>query len=339
MKSIDLNITGKTCKILPGVSFNRLNEFCTPDHTIIISDKNVGNLHGDKLSHYRTIEVEPGEAHKTLENVNVIYEQLLALEADRSTTIVGVGGGIVCDIAGFAASTYLRGLPFGFAPTTLLAQVDAGVGGKNGVNYLGYKNLIGTFNQPEFVLCDFSFLTTLPYDELKNGIAEVVKSALISDSALFEYIAINQKGIISLNNNIIERVVGDTLTIKTAIVSRDEKESGERRKLNFGHTIGHAVEKTQGLRHGEAISIGIVIAAKLSEMRGTLAREDVLKIISLLVSFDLPVEIEGNRDATMDAIRKDKKREGADIHFVFLNGIGNAIIAPIGITELEEAIF
>ncbi len=339
MKSIDLSGSGKTCRILPGVSFDRLNEFCAPDNTVIISDENVRNLHSDKLSTYRTIEIEPGEVHKTLETVNTIYEQLLALETDRFTNIVGVGGGIVCDIAGFAASTYLRGLSFGFAPTTLLSQVDAGVGGKNGVNYLGYKNLIGTFNQPEFVLCDFSFLKTLPYDELKNGIAEVIKSALIGDSAFFEYIENNCKAIVALNNDALEKIVGDALTIKTDLVSRDERESGERRKLNFGHTIGHAIEKTSGLPHGEAISIGMVLAAKLSETRETLAREDVLRIESLLASFDLPTEFEGNRDALMDAIRKDKKREGAVIHFVLLNGIGNAIIEPIGVTELEEAIF
>ena len=339
MKPIDLSSTGNTCTIYPGTSFDRLKEFCVPDNTVIISDKNIRNLHGDKLSPHRTIEIEPGEEYKTLETVNTVYEQLLALETDRSTTIVGVGGGIVCDIAGFAASTYLRGLPFGFVPTTLLAQVDAGVGGKNGVNYLGYKNLIGTFNQPEFVLCDFSFLKTLPYDELKNGIAEIVKSALISDRTLFEFIAINHKGIISLDSKVTERIIGDTLTLKTDIVSRDEKESGERRKLNFGHTVGHAIEKISGLRHGEAISIGMVIAAKLSEMRGILARKDVLKIESVLKSFHLPTEIEGNRDAIMDAIRKDKKREGADIHFVLLDGIGSGIIETIGIAELEEAIF
>ncbi|MBA4390865.1 MAG: 3-dehydroquinate synthase [Syntrophus sp. (in: bacteria)] len=339
MKSIDLSIAGKTCIILPGTSFDSLNKFCAPDNTVIICDKNIRILHGDKLSPYRIIEVEPGEGHKTLETVNTIYEQLLTIETDRSTTIVGVGGGIICDITGFAATTYLRGLACGFAPTTLLAQVDASVGGKNGVNYHGYKNLIGTFNQPGFVLCDFSFLRTLPYDELRNGIAEVIKSALISDSTLFEYIEKNCKVIISLNNDAVERIVGDSLKIKTDIVSRDEKESGERRKLNFGHTIGHAIEKAIGLRHGEAISIGMVLAAKLSEMRGTLAREDVLRIESLLTSFNLPTEIGSDRDAIMDAIRKDKKREGTDIHFVLLNGIGNAIIETIGITELEEAIF
>lgn len=339
MKSIDLTVSGKTCKILSGAPFDRLNEFCTSDNTVIISDENVRNLHSDRFSPYRTIEIKSGEEHKNLETVNAIYKELLAIEADRSTNIVGVGGGIVSDIAGYAASTYLRGLNFGFVPTTLLAQVDASVGGKNGVNYHGYKNLIGAFNQPGFVLCDFSFLKTLPYDELKNGIAEVIKSALISDSDLFGYIENNSKAIISLNDDAIERIVSDSLKIKTNIVSRDEKESGERRKLNFGHTIGHAIEKTRVLRHGEAISIGMVLAAKISEMRGTLTREDVLRIESLLRSFQLPTEIESDKDALMDAIRKDKKREGRGIHFVLLNGIGNAIIEPIGITELEEAIF
>ena len=339
MRTIDLNITGKTCRILPGASFKALKELCAPDNTVIISDKNIRNLHGDKLSPYRIIEVEPGEENKTLETVNSVYKQFLAAGLDRSTTIVGVGGGIVCDITGFAASTYLRGLPFGFVPTTLLAQVDAGVGGKNGVNFHGYKNLVGTFNQPGFVLCDFSFLRTLPYGELKNGIAEVIKSALINDNILFEYIENNREAIVSLNNDAIENIVSNSLKVKTCIVSRDEKESGERRKLNFGHTIGHAIEKAGGYRHGEAISIGMSLAAGLSEMRGTLAREDTLRIRSLLASFNLPTELKSDPDAVMDAIRKDKKREGTGIHFVFLGGIGNAVIEIIGITELEEALF
>ena len=151
---------------------------------------------------------------------------VLEWELDRSSTVVGVGGGMVCDIAGFAASTYLRGIPFGFVPTTLLAMVDASVGGKNGVNYHGYKNLVGTFNQPEFVLCDFDFLRTLPYDELKNGIAEAIKSALIADEALFNYIEDNKKEISLLDNDAIQRIVFDSLNVKIDIVSRDETEKG-----------------------------------------------------------------------------------------------------------------
>ncbi|MBP1749734.1 MAG: aroB1 [Deltaproteobacteria bacterium] len=339
MKSIDLNITGQFCRIFPDSSIDALSDLCIPDNTVIVSDKNICRHHGHKLLPYRVIEIEPGEEHKTLETVHMIYDRFCEMGVDRSTTIVGVGGGIVCDIAGFAASTYLRGLPFGFVPTTLLAQVDASVGGKNGVNLQGYKNLVGIFMQPGFVLCDFSFLRTLPYDELTNGMAEVIKSALISDGALFGYIENNHQAIVSLDKNTFEKIITDCLVIKTDIVSRDEKESGERRKLNLGHTIGHAIEKTGGYRHGEAVSIGIVLAARLSEIRGTLSKEDVLRIKELLASFGLPTEIRSDRVSVMDAIGKDKKREGTDIHFVLLNGIGNAFMETMALAELEEVIF
>ncbi|MCK9227662.1 MAG: 3-dehydroquinate synthase [Syntrophorhabdaceae bacterium] len=339
MRSIDLHVTGQCCRIFPDASIDALNDLCIPDNTVIISDTNVCCYHGDKLRPYRVIEIEPGEEHKTLKTVNAIYEQLCAIEAGRSWTIVGVGGGIVCDIAGFTASTYMRGISFGFVPTTLLAQVDASVGGKNGVNIQGFKNLAGTFTQPGFVLCDFSFLRTLPYHEIKNGIAEVIKSALISDLTLFEYIENNRLAILSLNKDAFERIINDCLVIKTGIVSRDEKESGERRKLNLGHTIGHAIEKARGYRHGEAISIGIVIAAELSQRRGTLSKEDVVRVKTLLTSFGLPTELKSDKEAVMNAVRKDKKRQGADIHFVFLSGIGNAVVETMSLSELEEVIF
>ncbi len=338
MRTIDLSFAGQACRIFPDAPIGTLSELCHPDNTVVVSDRNVLRYHGDKLSPYRVIEIEPGEEHKTLKTVNFLYDRFCDMEIDRFSTIVGVGGGIVCDITGFAASTYLRGLPFGFAPTTLLAQVDAGVGGKNGVNFQGYKNLVGTFTQPGFVLCDFDFLRTLPYDELKNGIAEIIKSALIEDAALFDYIEAGHREVLSLNKGAFKRIIGDSLKIKTDIVARDAKESGERRKLNFGHTIGHAIEKTTGLRHGEAISVGMNIAAKLSEMRGTLGKGDALRIGALLSSFGLPTELAIDADAVMDAVRRDKKREGTGIHFVFLKGIGNAVIEIVELAELEEAI-
>ena len=339
MKSIDFSGNTGNSKILLGATFDQLGEFCDTEKTVVIVDRNVLDLHGDKLSPYRLIEVQPGEQQKTLKTVDAIYERFLGWELDRSSTIVGVGGGMVCDITGFAASTYLRGMPFGFVPTTLLALVDASVGGKNGVNYHGYKNLVGTFNQPQFVLCDFAFLKTLPYNELKNGLAEAIKSALIGDETLFDYIEKNGQEISSLNDDAIQKVVYDSLNVKIGIVSRDETEKGERRKLNFGHTIGHAIEKTTGCSHGEAVSVGMVMGAKLSERKGTLTRKDVERIEALLGYFKLPVKCEGDGEAIMDAIRKDKKREGEGIHFVLLDGIGKARIEKINIDELQEVLF
>jgi 3-dehydroquinate synthase len=339
VKSIDFTGNTGNCRILLDSTFDQLGKLCDAEKTVVIVDRNVFNLHGDKLSPYRYIEVEPGEQQKTLNTVDAIYERFLEWEFDRSSTIVGVGGGMVCDIAGFVASTYLRGIPFGFVPTTLLALVDASAGGKNGVNYHGYKNLVGTFNQPGFVLCDFAFLRTLPYDELKNGLAEAIKSALIGDETLFDYIENNGQKIFSLNDDAIQRVVHDSLNVKISIVSQDETEKGERRKLNFGHTIGHAIEKTTRCSHGEAVSVGMVIAAQLSERKGTLTGKDVKRIEALLSYFKLPVKLEGDREAIMDAIRKDKKREGEDIHFVLIDGIGKARIEKIKIRELQEVLF
>ncbi len=339
MRSIDFRGNTGNCKIILGTTFGQLSEICDTEKTVVIVDRNVLDLHGDKLSSYRLIEVEPGEQQKTLKTVDAIYERFLGWELDRSSTIVGVGGGMVCDITGFAASTYLRGMPFAFVPTTLLALVDASVGGKNGVNYRGYKNLVGTFNQPQFVLCDFVFLKTLPYNELKNGLAEAIKSALIGDETLFDYIERNGQEISSRNDDAIQKVVYDSLNVKIGVVSRDETEKGERRKLNFGHTIGHAIEKTTGCSHGEAVSIGMVIGAKLSERKGALTGKDVERIEGLLSDFKLPIKFEGDQEAIMDAIRKDKKREGEGIHFVLLDGIGRARIEKIMIDELQEALF
>jgi 3-dehydroquinate synthase len=327
--------TGKS-KIMLDTSLNNLTDFCSIEKTIIITDNNVHRLYGDKFSRYRTIVIEAGEEHKTLDTVHNIYQKLIELEFDRSSYIVGIGGGVICDIAGFVASTYLRGLRLGFVPTTLLAQVDASVGGKNGVNFKGYKNLIGTINQPGFVVCDFETLKTLPKAELRNGFAEVIKHALIGNKALFSRIEKSREAALSLDKDTINRIVYNSLKVKTGIVSCDETEKGERRKLNFGHTFGHAFEKTTGIRHGEAISIGMLMEARLSEVKGMLQKKDVDRIAHVLDAFGLPVSFQGNVEATMDAIRKDKKREDECIHAILLNGIGKAVIEKININVIKE---
>ena len=339
MQSIVFTGSTGNSKILLDGTFDQLGELCDREKTVVVVDMNVLDLHKDKLSPYRLIGIEPGEPNKTMKTVDTLYERCLEWELDRSSTIVGVGGGIVCDITGFVASTYLRGLPFGFMPTTLLAMVDASVGGKNGVNYQSYKNLVGTFNQPGFVLCDFDFLKTLPNEELKNGIAEAIKSALIGDEALFDYIEDNKEEISSLNDDVIQKVVRDSLNVKVDIVSRDENEKGERRKLNFGHTIGHAIEKAAKIPHGEAVSIGMVVSARLSKRKGTLTEKDVKRIELLLSYFQLPIQYKGERSVIMDAVRKDKKREGNNIYFVLLNGIGSCRIETISMDELQEVLF
>jgi 3-dehydroquinate synthase len=230
----------------------------------------------------------------------------------------------------------MRGVPFGFISTTLLSQVDASVGGKNGVNFKGYKNIVGVFNQPDFVICDPDILKTLPEEELLNGCAEIIKHGAIADKGLFEYLEKNYQGIINLKSDVIERVVYDSVVIKSNVVNRDEKEKGERRILNFGHTIGHAVEKVTGISHGRAVSIGMAAAAGLSESRGLLSHDDKEQIIALIKNMGLPVILTADKERILDAMKRDKKREGDSIYFVLLYGIGKAVIENISIKELEE---
>jgi 3-dehydroquinate synthase len=321
-----------------GDSLARLQSYCDATRVVIITDPTVRSLHGFRFPPWTVIEIGIGEGAKTLKTAEAVYEAFLSHGVDRASMVVAVGGGIVCDVAGFAASTYLRGLPFGFVPTTLLAQVDASVGGKNGVNLHGYKNLVGTFAQPAIVLCDPDLLRTLPATEVRNGFAEVIKQAAIGDGALFSFLETAREKALSLDPAAIDRIVYDCLRVKTAIVSQDELERGQRRKLNFGHTLGHAVEKVHGLRHGEAVSIGMTAAARLSVKKGLLALDEAARLEALLRAFGLPVSIDLDRDLVCDALKKDKKRAGDAILFVLLDNIGSARVVPIGIDEIEGVI-
>lgn len=321
--------------VMVGESLINLGKYIPVERTVIITDKNVWDHHGKDFPPCRVIKIEPGEKAKTLDTVRNIYERLLEFEAGRSSFIAGIGGGVICDIAGFAASTFLRGIRFGFVSSTLLSQVDASVGGKNGVNLGGYKNIVGVFSQPEFVICDLNLLSTLSQRELLNGFAEIIKHAAIYDSTLFRFLEENYEKALALERNTIEKLVYDSVKIKAAVVSRDEKEKGERRKLNFGHTFGHAFEKVKGILHGEAVSAGMVAACKISVNKGLLKDEELERIKRLIKLYGLPVELSYDRAKAFDAIKKDKKRDDASLHFVLLSGIGSAVVKEIPISELE----
>jgi 3-dehydroquinate synthase len=230
----------------------------------------------------------------------------------------------------------MRGVPFGFVSTTLLSQVDASVGGKNGVNFQGYKNMVGVFNQPEFVLCDLSMLTSLPKSELVNGFAEIVKHAVICDKNLFAYLEQHAAEALRLNSTVMEKLVFDSVRIKAAVVRQDETEKGSRRKLNFGHTFGHAIEKTARVSHGEAVSAGMMLAAQLSQQKGLISLNEVNRLERLLSSLALPTRITADHQSVLDALHKDKKREGHRIHFVLLDRIGHAVIEQISLQKLES---
>lgn len=338
METITIDVNSGPSTILIGERLENLQRYLPVAKPIIITDVNVGKLYPLDSMAAEVITIGTGEEIKTLDTVRDIYGRLVSCAADRSAFIVGIGGGIVCDITGFVASTFLRGVRFGFVATTLLAQVDAGIGGKNGVNFQGYKNIVGLFHQPEFVICDPELLKTLPQREISCGMAEIVKHAAIADANLFTYLEQHEKDLLALDRQAIEKLVRASVRIKSSIVSRDDTETGERRLLNFGHTFGHAIEKVTGISHGEAVSRGMAIAAALSVKKGLLTLEEDKRLRALLNNLKLPTYFGLEPKAVINAIAKDKKREGNWIHFVLLNGIGTAIVDKITVEELEDVI-
>jgi 3-dehydroquinate synthase len=327
---------GRTSSILIGENIENLSGHLGPKKNFILTNPSISELYAHIFpKNAQIITMPAGEKNKTLNVVLDTIRRLIAAGADRKSVIVGFGGGIVCDMTGFIASIYMRGVKFGFVPTTLMAQVDASVGGKNGVNCDGYKNMIGVFNQPDFVLCDPKTLKTLPEREFKSGMSEVIKCSLITDGNFFSYIENNMDAILNCNENKIYDIVNKSIAIKTRIVEADEKESGERKKLNLGHTFGHAIEKhSNNLLHGEAVSMGLVIAAKISELLNLIANEDFVRIKNVLQKAGLPTSTDISPANLMEAIGKDKKRESDSVHFVLNRGIGNSEIREISFDKL-----
>lgn len=339
MKKMEIHASTGSCQIIIDEPLKNLKSYLNSEKNVVISDENVSHFYGDLFSDYEVIGIGLGEKAKTLKTVEEIYQRFLELGMDRSSCVIGIGGGIVCDITGFAASTFMRGISFGFVPSTLLAQVDAGIGGKNGVNFRGYKNIIGVFKQPQFVLLNFDLLNSLPERERLCGMAEIIKHALIGSPSLFNYLEKEWQSLLSLKREAVEKAVVESILIKSRIVQADERESGERRKLNFGHTLGHAIETVTGLPHGEAVSIGMMIAVMASVSKGILSSKDAGRIEALLQDVKLPVHIPSKSKLLIDAIKKDKKRQGKEIHYVLLAGIGKAKVTKMSYEELEEQIY
>ncbi len=329
--------TGQS-KLLIGERLEALTEHVPAERLIIVTDETVSNLYSSRFPQAPVITVGCGEEVKTLDTAGWLYRRLLDLEADRDTFLLGIGGGVVCDLTGFVASTYLRGVELGFAATTLLAQVDASVGGKNGVNLDGYKNMVGLFRQPELVLCDLGVLPTLGEEDIGCGLAEIVKHGAIADPDLFAFLEENAPRALQLDPAVTERLVADSVLIKSRIVNLDERESGQRRKLNFGHTFGHAVEKTTSAPHGEAVSQGMVLAGLLSVQRGLLAEKELQRLVTLLQRLNLPTRIDAaHPDEMLQALSKDKKRQGESIRFVLLESIGEAVVESIPLRKIRQA--
>lgn len=320
-----------------GNSFNTLKKITDQKTTILITDENVFNAHTNRFNGWNTIALKAGEEFKIQATVDSVIEQLIGMQADRKTTLIGVGGGVVTDITGYVASVYMRGLRFGFVPTSLLALVDASIGGKNGIDVGVYKNMVGIIRQPSFILHDMNFLNTLPQKEWENGFAEIIKHACIKDAAMFRQLETMSISKYQKKKVEVASLVQRNATIKAAVVKRDEFEKNERRLLNFGHTLGHALENQYELLHGQAVSIGITYACNISEqLTGFKQKEAVIK---LLEQYGLPTYASFDKTKAFEVLKMDKKREKKEMNYILLDKIGKGIVKSIPLHQLEKIIY
>lgn len=304
--------------------------------TVLLTDEHVYNAHLKRFKGWNTIVVKPGEEFKVQVTVDAVVEQLIQLEADRKTTLVGIGGGVVTDIAGYVASIYMRGIRFGFVPTTLLAMVDASIGGKNGIDVGVYKNMIGVIRQPSFILHDMIFLKTLPGLQWENGFAEIIKHACIKDPVMFRELETNSLKGYQSKQKLICDLVERNARIKSKVVASDEFEKGDRRLLNFGHTLGHAIENQYDLPHGHAVAIGMTYACHISEKLASFNNTD--RVVQLLEKYSLPTYATFDRQKAFEVLKMDKKRERNEMNYVLLEKIGKGVVQSIPLTRLETII-
>lgn len=302
---------------------------------VIITNEHLFKLYPHLFKQHKTLVLPPVESSKDLRTIDSLAKQLLEAEATRKTTLIGIGGGVITDITGFLASVYMRGVSFGFVPTTLLGMVDAAIGGKNGVNLGFNKNILGTINQPDFILYDMAFLQSLPNVEWSNGFAEIIKYACIFDADLFTLL--EGKNISHYKNDVADLIslVDRCAAWKNKTVIADEHETGERKLLNFGHTAAHAIENLYELPHGKAVAIGMVIAAMLSEKISGLKTEDTHRLKELLELYNLPVHQKVNTYKAMEILKMDKKRNNENVDYIVLEAIGRAAIRSLPLTIIE----
>lgn len=336
MERITVNTGGSVSEISVGEKWEEVDSLLPPGNTVIITDDNVLALYGPGFPSLPVISIKPGEQSKNLETAGDISLRLLEKGLDRSGFILAIGGGVVCDIAGFVGSIYMRGIRFGYVSTTLLSQVDASTGGKNGVDHGGAKNILGVIRQPDFVICDPEMLLTLPDEEYLSGLAELIKTAVIGDSQLFSLLEKHRDDVFRRDPALMGMLIGRAVRFKASVVSEDEREHGLRRVLNFGHTFGHAIEMHQAVRHGIAVASGMHLAAMLSLEKGFISDNEAARIRGLLRMYGLNL-ITGVDPPEMEMlIRRDKKKTGNDIYFVFSNGIGSASCNKVSLSEIID---
>lgn len=319
-----------------GESLDQLSRYADPARTILIVDDQVDRHHAARFEGWRKVVVRGRESSKDLSEFQRVTTELIRLEADRKTTLVAIGGGVVTDLTGFVASVYMRGISYGFVPSTLLSQVDAAIGGKNGVNFGDFKNILGVIRQPDFLLFDAGLLTTLPEDEWRNGFAEVIKYGCTLDPELFSYLETHRERALAHEASVIDHIVRRSAEIKSEIVEADEFEQDQRRLLNFGHTVGHAVEKLEGIPHGQAVAKGMVVSCAVSRRLGGLSPEAAERVVDLIRAYQLPTETDQDPGRISAYFRMDKKREARSVHFILLEEIGRAHVRPIPLEALDR---
>lgn len=334
MRSFAFTFPSGTTDYYYEASMQDLREKAPPASSIIITDETVAKLHADKLEGYRIISIPPGEAHKTWATIEDLAQKLIALSAHRGTLLIGLGGGVVTDITGFLAGTYMRGVPFAFVPTTLLGMVDAAIGGKNGVNVGLHKNMLGTIRQPQFILYNTDFLLTLPDEQWSNGFAEIIKYGFIADARILTTLQQSDIAYFQKHPQQLGELIAGAADIKNKIVHADEHETGLRKMLNFGHTAGHAFEMLGSLPHGYAVGLGMIVAMRLSCQYKNLSPETALQLKDLLERYQLPASHIFDRQEALELIRMDKKRTDETIDFILIEKPGVAVIHKLRPEEL-----
>ncbi|MEZ5493564.1 MAG: 3-dehydroquinate synthase [Pseudomonadales bacterium] len=354
MKTLSVALGNRSYPIYIGSGLlddaSRLLSHLVAKQVLIVTNDRIAPLYLEKVKQLffglrcHAVVLPDGEKHKNLETMNLIFDALIGEKHSRTTTLIALGGGVVGDMTGFAAACYQRGVAFIQIPTTLLAQVDSSVGGKTGVNHPLGKNMIGAFHQPECVLIDVDTLSTLPDREYRSGLAEVIKYGLINDSAFFEWLKQNVDRLLQRDSEALVYAIECSCRNKANIVAVDEKETGVRALLNYGHTFGHAIEAWQnytGFLHGEAIAIGSVIAAELSVRLGLLSQTDSDAVRAIIEQFGLPTSAPANMtaDTFIDFMQRDKKILDGSLRLILLEAVGTAVIKDsVSVDQIKQAI-
>jgi shikimate kinase/3-dehydroquinate synthase len=346
--AVAAGVDSYTVEVGAGIAVDRLHGLLQgASMALLVTDQNVRGLHGDAVENgmeqsgvrIATVVLSPGEEHKNVMSLERIWSAALVAGADRKSKFVALGGGVVSDVAGFAAATWMRGVPWLCLPTTLLSMVDAAVGGKTAIDLKMAKNAVGSFWQPAAVVCDVHHLTTEPERGYLSALSEVVKTAIIGDPELLGIVEANVAAIRVKDPTVVAEVVRRCIRVKARVVSLDPREEGIRAWLNLGHTVGHAIEAFGGygkLRHGEAISLGLVAALRIGERLGTTDRALSERCILLLRALGLPVDLHSQPlSRAVDLIGHDKKRAGSRLRFVAARALGNVEVVDIGVDELR----